>query len=392
MKILMMTSTQNYNSQNKENAEDLLSAFSFSLDTFQETSEKEILDKLQKNLSKILKKEFPSTPEKHNFDFRERADGTRLNFACPYCGDSTKVLTKKRGNIYIPGFNYHCYNCRTHTDLETFLSDFDLEIESKDKVYIFQENEAIKKDLKTNSSYLDFSHLTDFNLLEKYGVDREEIIKKFNLSEITARENWWIKKYLTERFQTNFKVFANDKKLNRFFIFNLTPNGKVIGYQVRNFKRDPKYVTHTLEMIYEHLGKQYDKSNKALKEVNRLSFLFGLSTVNFNKQITVFEGPLDSFLFENGMSVCGIDNDFPLDIPIRWMYDYDNAGIKKSIEKLNNGGSVFLWRKYLKDLKFKLNVNKLDFTDLMKYIKQKEINKIPFDSYFTSDKYDAYIL
>ncbi|MDF1551381.1 MAG: hypothetical protein P1P88_26405, partial [Bacteroidales bacterium] len=71
----------NSNLVNNENA-DLLSAFSFSLNTLQNTSEDEILNSIKVKLQKILNKEFPNTPEKQRIDFRERTDGRRLNFAC----------------------------------------------------------------------------------------------------------------------------------------------------------------------------------------------------------------------------------------------------------------------------------------------------------------------
>ena len=35
----------------------------------------------------------------------------RLNFACPYCGDSTDSPRKKRGNLYWNNLHFHCYNC-----------------------------------------------------------------------------------------------------------------------------------------------------------------------------------------------------------------------------------------------------------------------------------------
>ena len=58
------------------------------------------------SIQKILKTEFGSGPKtflKNTHD--------RLNFACPYCGDSTDVH-KKRGNIYWKNLSFHCYNSR----------------------------------------------------------------------------------------------------------------------------------------------------------------------------------------------------------------------------------------------------------------------------------------
>ena len=35
----------------------------------------------------------------------------RLNFACPYCGDSGNSSSKKRGNLYLESLSFHCFNC-----------------------------------------------------------------------------------------------------------------------------------------------------------------------------------------------------------------------------------------------------------------------------------------
>ena len=45
----------------------------------------------------------------------------RITCACPYCGDSHKDDTAKRGNIFWDTLQYHCYNCNHHTNLYTFL-------------------------------------------------------------------------------------------------------------------------------------------------------------------------------------------------------------------------------------------------------------------------------
>ena len=57
-------------------------------------------------IQNILNKEF-SNQQKRRVD--EYAD--RLNMACPYCGDSSKSVHKKRGNLYFNKLFYSslCY-------------------------------------------------------------------------------------------------------------------------------------------------------------------------------------------------------------------------------------------------------------------------------------------
>ena len=59
----------------------------------------------------------------------------RLNFSCPYCGDSINGH-KKRANIYWKNLMFHCYNdgCKKHTNYVSFLKDFDFSINSRDEI------------------------------------------------------------------------------------------------------------------------------------------------------------------------------------------------------------------------------------------------------------------
>lgn len=145
-------------------------------------------------------------------------------------------------------------------------------------------------------------------------------------------------------------------------------------------------------MIYEEFDFKYDEEDSEFIDANKLSYLFGLNYVDLKKPITVFEGPLDAFLFDNGMSTCGLKNKFPLDIPVRWMDDFDKDGITKTLERLKNKETVFLWEKFLKDMKINTFGKKFDLTDLMKYIKQKQIKVLNFEKYFSNSKYDIYLL
>ena len=67
-----------------------------------------IMDKvyIKSLVQNVINKEF-SNQHKRRID--EYAD--RLNLACPYCGDSSKSVYKKRGNLYFNKLFYICFNC-----------------------------------------------------------------------------------------------------------------------------------------------------------------------------------------------------------------------------------------------------------------------------------------
>ena len=67
------------------------------------------------------------------------------NFRCPYCGDSQDNPRKKRGNVYWNDLYYHCYNCSVHLPLTKFLSDYEIDLDLKDKITVINFIENTKK-------------------------------------------------------------------------------------------------------------------------------------------------------------------------------------------------------------------------------------------------------
>ena len=80
-----------------------------------------IMDKvyIKSLVQNVINKEF-SNQHKRRID--EYAD--RLNLACPYCGDSSKSVYKKRGNLYFNKLFYICFNCDKKTSLDKLARDF----------------------------------------------------------------------------------------------------------------------------------------------------------------------------------------------------------------------------------------------------------------------------
>lgn len=360
--------------------------FDFNFDE-EKIDEAKFRTKVKYLLSDVLAETFPGELEKQ----RISEHSERLNFACPYCGDSYTDNHKKRGNIYFNGYGYHCYNCGAHYSLDKFLSDFNKNIDSSEKVFLHNVNmESAKR--KANSLQKAYEYCIDFDILRKYAISRNRIIKFYHLSEIEGIGNEQIKEYLDGRYQTNYKLFAYDKKLNRLFIFNMIDENNVIGFQIRNFDRDPKYVTHNLAMIYSKFGLVVENQEE-FEEANKLSLCYGLYTTDFSRDIIVTEGPLDSFLLDNAMCVCGLKNQFPFELAnIKYMYDYDEPGTKKSLEMAKNGDKVFMWKKYCDDSGINTLGKKLDWTDVVKIKKKRGEAILDPRNYFTESKYDLYYI
>lgn len=326
-------------------------------------------------LEPILQNRFKEIP-KH----RIKVHRDRINFACPYCGDSMQSSYKKRGNIILEGKHknfYKCFNCGTFKRVDLFFKDYRTDLQLDVINYI--SNNLGDFTTSTSGNY-DISLLLDVNTIEGYAIDRQELKSKFGLVEIKESPVWsWLKnrlQYQEERF-----LFSPSK--NYILILNLTPSGKIIGSQKRVFKGFNKYLTFNIEKLYElmHITKEVPN------EISVISQLFGILQINFNKPVTIFEGPLDSFLFKNSIANAGALKHFPLDIPVRYWYDYDKTGKEKAIEALENGKTVFLWDRLQRDLEMPYR-KKWDLNDLMLWLKQNNKRTPLFDNYFSNDPLD----
>lgn len=310
----------------------------------------------------------------------------RLNFACPYCGDSDNVA-KKRGNIYLTDLNYHCFNCGKHTDFFAFVKDFGVHL-GMDTIETLSAART-KKRGKNKASF----DLVLFNEMEELALSRKDMRNGFRLIEIPNQGK--IHDYLKSRcLLKNRERFMYNSYRDELYVLNLTRNGKVAGFQIRSFDPDKvKYRTYNISKIYERTGRNIDeKYEQHLDLLNQISITFNLMTVSLLDTLYVFEGGIDSFFLPNSIGMCGVGRHVDLveDLPnTRYFFDNDKAGYKKTFEKLRDGKSVFLWNKFLMDNGFDGKIK--DLNELVIYLVR---NRIPFDfnrigEWFSDDELDA---
>jgi hypothetical protein len=198
--------------------------------------------------------------------------------------------------------------------------------------------------------------------------------------------------YLLGREQKRFENFGWDAKRNILYIFNLDNNKeKILGYQIRRFSENgPKYLTYEMSAMYKELGISYDQ--ELMKRYDPLSTIFGCLSVDLSSPITIFEGPLDSFLMPNSLALCSLQKKPPfLTKHTRFLFDYDKSGIEKSLQLLKEGFNVFMWSKFFSEnigFEHFLDKSKVDYSDIVIYA--KKINKkIDFNQYFTNNFLNA---
>jgi predicted RNA-binding Zn-ribbon protein involved in translation (DUF1610 family) len=313
----------------------------------------------------------------------------RINFACPYCGDSQENQRKKRGNIFINSLSFHCYNCGTHRTLNSFLKDFGKLSNGWTKI-----NQLAIDSISNFTSHKSVDSEKVLDALFDSGItshlfEREHLKKKLGLVEVEGTK---MQVYLEKRMQRDFKKFLWDPKTNKLFILNLKGEDGLIGWQVRNFGKytdnGSKYLTYKWSKACGELG--IDPAVPNVDILDKLSYTFNIFNVDFTRPITVFEGPLDSFLFPNSIALASLHTKIPFESEsFRYLFDNDKPGQEMSFEFLKDGKTVFLWKNFLKDNDIMINRSKIDWTDVMVYcrINGKKISNI--SKYFTDNKYDV---
>lgn len=343
--------------------------------------------RIEQLVSEVLRKEFSNFPLKQNIS----KSLNRFNISCPYCGDS-KNPRKKRGNFYLDTLTYKCYNggCGIFKDSISFFKDFGIYNslsggEKKEISLILDENKNRK-----NAVYgkIDFSYFVDNDFLSCL-IDRNDFCSSLGLVDVDKSK---IIVYVKRRYQPADLRFAWDPKKERLFLFNLTPDNKIIGLQIRNMnsiKGSSKYLTYRLSGIYSKLlGINEELLIEKAKSVDPISHVFGIGSLDFGRDITVFEGPMDSWLWGNSVGLCSIENKFPFGVNnLRYWYDWDSAGIKKSMDLLGEGKIVFNWGKFLEEHDITKN-RKWDLNDLVIHLRSSGKKIKRFDNYFTKDVLD----
>ena len=330
----------------------------------------------------ILKYSFPESKHKQTI----RIHGTnRINFACPLCGDSGTDEHKKRGNIILDSGRfqnmYKCHNCGAYMSIDKFFRHFNKNLSLGSIEYIASNKQTF--DIIQQDSSMNL--LFDIDNIEKYCITRDYLKEKLNLIEISNNNDAGI--YLSKRNQYNWQNFLFDNVSKTLYLLNLTPNGFILGAQLKPFKvskNEPKYKTYKLSNMYSML---LHEDKEIPEDVDTLSMFFNILLINYSKPIIAVEGPMDSFLIKNSIATCGASKSIPIDLQFYYMFDDDNTGRDYAFKKLNNGEFVFLWDKFKHHLGLPYR-GKWDYNDVINYCKSNNIKVPHLYEFFSNDTFD----
>jgi hypothetical protein len=360
-------------------------------------------------VQRIINKEFIDASRRKIIVYNDR-----LNFCAPCCGDSHKNKHAKRGNLYFNKLLFICFNCGHKTNFDRLCKDFNEQLDPDKKLEMIEHLNSVTTYSDYEGDFVDarFENLIDISELERAFSQDLTPISDFKPIQV----NGGVYKYLVGRgippeYHKNIyqgKYWKNEDESEWIIVLLNRRDNKVLGMQIRNLKEGKRrtFKIYNYENLLEwtNLGKDITEPDmNDLVIYNKLSYYFNILNVNFEEKITVFEGYLDSLFFPNSIGLVGVNTDFRFlesnNLDLQYFFDNDEAGYKKSEEKLKDNYPVFLWKKLFEDI-----VNKKNSPDpyrlLHRISKVKDINKLaelvpePFkklelNSFFSKDIMDV---
>ena len=359
-------------------------------------------------LQKILNKEFSNTQKRRINDFNDR-----LNFACPFCGDSHKNNHSKRGNLYFNKLFFICFNCDKKTTFDRMCKDFNEQVDPDKKLEMIEHLNSVVTytDYENNMSDAKFENLIDLSELERVFSNDLTPISDFKPIQV----NGGVYKYLLNRgigpeLHKNIyqgKYWKNEDESEWIIIMLNRRDDKVLGIQVRNLKEGKRrmFKIYNYENLLEWVNIGKDEPDIDMNELviyNKLSYYFNILNVDLGNIITVFEGYIDSLFYPNSIGLVGVNTDFKLiessGLDLRYFFDNDEAGYKKTEEKLKEGYPVFLWKKIFEDIvdkkkspepdKLMHRISKVKDMNKLAQLVPDPYKKLKLDEFFSQDEYD----
>jgi hypothetical protein len=236
--------------------------------------------------------------------FRKRSENL-YNFRCPICGDSKKNRFKTRGFIFQKdsGFVFHCHNCGDTKRFGDFLNFVDTTLYNDYRHELYMEKHAGGRLRKTHRTIFDFKddfhkNVKAFNSEVFKGLTPVSELRRdhFCLAYVRKRkipEKVYPELYFAPKFMTFINSVVQDKfdaKLleddhPRLVVPFLGRDGKVAGITGRDLT-----------------GVQKAKYSAIVFDEN-VPYIYGYNKVDLNKDVMVFEGPIDAMFIENSIGL-----------------------------------------------------------------------------------------
>ena len=288
--------------------------------------------------------------------FKKKTDYL-FNFRCPHCGDSQKSKTKARAYLYRVKNDmfFKCHNCGQGQNLANFIKFVDPKLYESYLLERYKKSAPATPKPKFDFKPTKFTNQTPIDDLKSIKDLPEDHPARLYCDNRKIPEKYFDKLFLSDKFMT----LVNEVKPNTYKITKDHPRliipfydttGKVFAFQGRAFgKEQPKYLTIKLD---ENKQKVY-----------------GLERINFQNQVFIVEGPIDSLFIDNCLAAGGADLFLKNKISNENItYIFDNEPRNKEIVKrmykvIEQNFNVVIWPE---DLQLK-DVNDMIMSGLTKF-------------------------
>lgn len=369
---------------------------------------------LKSIVERILDKEFTDSRKRKTILYPKN----RIQFACPYCGDSHKNPNAKRGNLYFNRLMYVCFNCEKKTTFTKLSKDFNQQIDPEKRMEMIEYiNQNLQyEEVKDDFTEAKFEKLIDFEDLKR--VLNSDFVNITDFKPIDKTKG--IYKYLINRgigdemqkniYQAKYQMGENN---HQWVICMLNRKGdKILGMQIRNLKsgKNRMFKIYNYENLLEWINHEKKIKGEETIEMdiseiaiyNKLSYYFNMLNVDFSRKITIFEGYLDSLFYPNSIGLVGVSTDTKFlennNLDIQFFYDNDHAGHKKSEEKIKQNFPVFLWKKLFTEIverkdskdpdRHFYRLNQIKDLGKLNELMPSSYKKLKLFDYFSEDGYD----
>lgn len=278
----------------------------------------------------------------------------KINFRCPFCGDSQRSKTLSRGWLTQSkkgGLRFKCFNCDIQLGKSNSFYDFIKQIDPilfKDYItdrYITDKKTVAKDDIPEEikkKSTFDTSPLKRIKKLSQlphnhpaknYIENRKIPSDKHYLIYYAPKFKTWINSIIPNKFPVD-KDGKVKREEPRIILPFFDKDGSFFGLSARGF--DPNGLRYISIMLDDTKPK-----------------IFGLERVDFNKPYSIVEGAFDSLFLENSIAMAGADGN------LKGLSNIENATLvfdcefrnKQILDKLDKAIekniNVCIWPEYM---------------------------------------------
>ena len=267
-------------------------------------------------------------------------------------------------------------------------------------------------DYKSDMNEVDFNELIELTDLERVLTSGQNIITDFKpLIKDSTVYTYLVERGIGESMHQNIyqaKHWLSEDRWEPVMVLLNRRGNKILGLQTRNLKSGKfrSFKIYNFETLYKWVheisGDEIDVDLTQLLIYNKLSYFFNILNIDFEREITIFEGYLDSLFYPNSIGVVGVNTDMKVlesnNLDLRYFYDNDDAGFKKSEQKIKAGYKIFLWKKLFENIVDKKNsadpyslmyrISQVKDLNKLAQLVQDPFNKLNLPNFFSKDIYD----